>query len=241
MRRSRALVALGIVAGLLMGAPTPGATETNPYERGPAPTAASVASREGPLPYAQVRITGSTAIGFERGTVSYPDDTGTYAVVVAVPGLVWPESAVAWVGPYLASNGFVVMTLDPFSSLDGPTSRAAQLDAAVGWLTTASPHAVRSRVDADRIGFIGQGFGGAATVEAADDGPDASPRVAVDLGPVTLGPDFADHSGVEAGTLSWLKRHLDDDVRYDPFTCPSGDGASSGGTGVGVYPSTCAA
>ena len=122
MRRSRALAALGIVAGLLIGAPTPGAAETNPNERGPAPTAASVVEREGPLAYAQVEVVGSSAIGFARGTVWYPVEGGPYAVVVAVPGVVWPGSFLAWIGPYLASNGFVVMTLDPFSAFDGTAS-----------------------------------------------------------------------------------------------------------------------
>jgi hypothetical protein len=234
VRRSRALVALGIVAGLLMGAPTPGAAETNPYERGPAPTASSVVEREGPLAYAQVKVVGSSAIGFARGTVWYPVEGGPYAVVVAVPGVVWPGSFLAWIGPYLASNGFVVMTLDPFSAFDGTASRADQVGAAARWLTTAGPHAVRSRVDPGRLGAVGHGVAVGAVLDLAGDDAVAGLRATVDLGPAPLQHQFSDARGHEAATLSWLKRHLDDDARYEPYICPA-----ALGDGVAAHPTTC--
>lgn len=192
--RTRACSALAVVAlalGALVGSPSPGGAQTNPYQRGPAPTATSVIQQQGPFTYSRVSITGSSALGFNRGTVYYPNEVNTYGAIVAIPGFVSPESFIAWTGPYLASNGFVVMTLETFSGFDNPEARADQLNAAIRWLKTASPAAVRSRIDPNRIGAIGHSMGGGATLELARRNQTPGLEAIVPLQPWFLFPNFS--------------------------------------------------
>lgn len=193
-----ALVAVALCLGLSVTAPTTAGAQTNPYQRGPAPTAASVIQQRGPFAYSQVAITGSSALGFNRGTVYYPNEATTYAAVVAIPGFVSPESFIAWTGPYLASNGFVVMTLETFSGFDNPEARADQLNAAIRWLKTASPPAIRSRIDPNRIGAIGHSMGGGATLELARRNQTPGLKAIVPLQPWFLFPNF---SGVRVPSM----------------------------------------
>ena len=109
-----------------------------------------------------------------------------------------PESFVAWTGPFLASNGFVVMTLEPFSGFDNPESRATQLNAALNWLKGASPSAVRSRVDPNRLGAIGHSMGGGATLELARRNSQPNLKAIVPLQPWFLAPNF---SGVRVPSM----------------------------------------
>ncbi|HKY68487.1 MAG TPA: hypothetical protein VJM49_19030 [Acidimicrobiales bacterium] len=180
----RALAALALAAaGLLAGAVPSGADE-NPDARGPAPTEAALVAPRGPLAVRQTSVTGSSDLGFNRGTISYPaDGAQTYGGIVAMPGFVSPEAWIAWTGPYLASNGFVVMTLEPFSGFDDPGSLAAQIDAALDYLTDRSPSAVRSRLDPHRLGVVGQSTGATATAEVAVSGRQPDVRAIVRLQP----------------------------------------------------------
>jgi dienelactone hydrolase len=202
--RSRRLTALGgalaaatlAVTGLVAGSGPAGA-QTNPYERGPAPTASSITQQRGPFAIQQRTIQGSSSLGFNRGTVYYPTDTskGTFGAIAVSPGFVSAESFISWTGPFLASNGFVVVTLETFSWFDFPNSRADQLQAALDYIVSpASP--VDERIDRTRLGVMGHSMGGGGTLEAARDNP--ALQAAVPLQPWDTLVNF---SGVRVPTL----------------------------------------
>src|SRR5690349_10642984 len=132
----------------------------NPYERGPAPTTASIEALRGPFATATVTVPASGARGFGGGTIYYPTSTseGTFGAVAISPGFTATQSSVAWLGPRLASQGFVIITIDTLSRYDSPASRGDQLLAALDYLTTSS--SVRSRIDASRLGAMGHSMGG---------------------------------------------------------------------------------
>ncbi|MFI8320023.1 alpha/beta hydrolase family protein [Streptomyces sp. NPDC085529] len=164
--------ATSVAAGLaLLLAPGAGAATGNPYERGPAPTEASVEALRGPYAVAQTSVSSLAATGFGGGTVYYPTSTadGTFAAVAISPGFTATQSSVAWLGPRLASQGFVVFVIDTLTTLDQPDSRGRQLLAALDHLTQRSP--VRDRVDASRLGVMGHSMGGGGTLEAAKSRP----------------------------------------------------------------------
>ncbi|WP_197522904.1 poly(ethylene terephthalate) hydrolase family protein, partial [Actinokineospora pegani] len=77
--------------------------------------------------------------------------------------------SISWLGRRLASQGFVVFTIDTLSTLDQPDSRGRQLLSALDYLTTRS--SVRNRVDDTRLGVIGHSMGGGGTLEAARSRP----------------------------------------------------------------------
>jgi cutinase len=202
--RSRRLTALGgalaaaalAVTGLVISPGAAGA-QSNPYERGPAPTATSVTQQRGPFAIQQQRIQGSRSLGFNRGTVYYPTDTsqGTYGAIAVSPGFVSAESFISWTGPFLASNGFVVVTLETFGLFDFPDQRADQLQAALDYIVSpASP--VDERIDRTRLGVMGHSMGGGGTLEAARDNP--ALQAAVPLQPWDMLVNF---SGVRVPTL----------------------------------------
>ncbi|SEF57752.1 Dienelactone hydrolase [Thermomonospora echinospora] len=284
-RLRRWLVALPAAAVLAVGvtaAPNSYATADSSYQRGPAPTEASVRADRGPFQVARVNVPGA---GFGSGTIYYPTDTsqGTFGGVAVSPGFLSPEILIAWLGPRLASHGFVVITFTTNTPTDQPDSRGSQLLAALDYLTTQSPTAVRQRLDNTRLSVIGHSMGGGGALRAANDRPDL--QAAVPLGPYHTTKDWSGvrvptmiiggqydsiapndqhserfynsldsapekaylrvtgttHITVGTGTpgvgkyvLSWLKRFVDDDTRYDQFLCPTPSGPD-----VVEYHSTC--
>ncbi|CAM5603956.1 cutinase OS=Streptomyces glaucescens OX=1907 GN=SGLAU_30285 PE=3 SV=1 [Streptomyces glaucescens] len=98
------------------------------------------------------------------------------------PGFTAYESSIAWLGPRLASQGFVVFTIDTNTTMDQPDSRGDQLLAALDYLTQRS--SVRGRVDATRLGVMGHSMGGGGSLEAAKDRP--SLQAAIPLTPWNL-------------------------------------------------------
>ncbi|MFG2576208.1 ricin-type beta-trefoil lectin domain protein [Streptomyces sp. NPDC048481] len=152
----------------------------NPYERGPAPTVGSVAAQRGTFATAQVSVPPGN--GFNGGKIYYPTDTslGTWAAVAAVPGYTarWDAEG-AWMGPWLASFGFVVIGIDTNSPTDYDTARGTQLLAALDYLTQKSP--VRDRVDPNRLGVLGHSMGGGGAISAAERRP--SLKAALPLAP----------------------------------------------------------
>ncbi|MFF8414350.1 bis(hydroxyethyl) terephthalate hydrolase [Streptomyces omiyaensis] len=164
--------ATAAAAGLaLLLAPGAGAAAGNPYERGPAPTQASVEALRGPYAVAQTSVSSLAASGFGGGTIYYPTSTGdgTFGAVAISPGFTATQSSVAWLGPRLASQGFVVFVIDTLTTLDQPDSRGRQLLAALDHLTQRS--SVRDRIDASRLGVMGHSMGGGGTLEAAKSRP----------------------------------------------------------------------
>ncbi|WP_155884529.1 alpha/beta hydrolase family protein [Actinomadura flavalba] len=98
--------------------------------------------------------------------VRYPEQGG-FGGVAAVPGYNSAEKAVAWLGPRLASQGFVVITIATKGRSDQPTARGKQLLAALDYLTAKSPAAVRQRLDPQRLAVTGHSMGGGGSLYAA--------------------------------------------------------------------------
>lgn len=274
--RSRTLTGLlasaAATAGLLLTALAPGAQASaaaNPHERGPAPTNASIEASRGPYATSQTSVPSLVASGFGGGTIYYPTSTadGTFGAVVISPGFTAYQSSIAWLGPRLASQGFVVFTIDTNTTLDQPDSRGRQLLAALDYLTQRS--SVRTRVDATRLGVMGHSMGGGGSLEAAKsrtslkaaipltgwntdktwpelrtptlvvgaDGDSVAP-VATHSKPFYASlPDSLDKAYLELRgashftpntsnttiakySISWLKRFIDNDTRYEQFLCP---------------------
>lgn len=268
-RITTAAAALLTAVGVTVSAASAGAAAAdNPYERGPAPTEASIEASRGSYAVSQTSVS-SLVSGFGGGTIYYPTSTadGTFGGVAISPGYTARESSIAWLGPRLASQGFVVITIDTNTIYDQPASRGDQLLAALDYLTQRST--VRDRVDADRLAVVGHSMGGGGSLEAAKDRP--SLKAAVPLTPWNLDKSWPEvstptfivgaendtiapvgshaepfYAGLPASTpkaylelngathfapnlsnttiakysLSWLKRFVDDDVRYSQFLCP---------------------
>src|SRR3954468_10934875 len=140
--------------------------DDNPYQRGPDPTVASIAATYGPFATAQLTVPPGN--GFNGGYIYSPPDTslGTWAGVAIVPGYTALfANEEAWMGPRLASFGFVVIGIETLSRSDGADARATEALAALDYLTQSSP--VRSRVDPTRLAVMGHSAGGAGALTAA--------------------------------------------------------------------------
>ncbi|MEU4238497.1 dienelactone hydrolase family protein [Actinoplanes sp. NPDC026619] len=178
MNRLKALATLAAV--VLAVAPAQAAIAAdNPYQRGPAPTTAALDASQGPYAVSQSRVTGAS--GFGGGTVYYPTSTadGTFGGVAIAPGFTEYWSQISWLGPRIASHGFVVIGIDTLTTLDQPDQRGDELLAALNYLTTQSD--ARSRVDASRLAVAGHSMGGGGSLEASRDRP--SLQAAVPLAP----------------------------------------------------------
>jgi predicted dienelactone hydrolase len=288
MQRSRALsaiLAIFALAILQLVAPTRAIAADNPFERGPAPTSASVDATRGSFATSQTTVSRLSATGFGGGTIYYPTSTtaGTFGGVAIAPGFTATQSSISWLGPRLASQGFVVFTIDTNSTLDQPASRGNQLLAALDYLTGRS--SVRTRVDATRLAVMGHSMGGGGTLEAARSRPSLQaaipltgwnltknwsgnrvPTLVVGAQADTVAPvashsipfynslsatsekayvelagasHFAPNSPnttIARYSISWLKRFVDNDTRYEQFICGSGAGS---GLAISDYRSTC--
>ncbi|MFE4176263.1 alpha/beta hydrolase [Streptomyces sp. NPDC056909] len=285
-RSARITWSLAAATAGLFAALIPGAAEAadNPYERGPAPTVAGVEAPLGPYAVSQIRVARSSVRGFGGGTVYYPTSTadGTFGAVAVSPGFTGTQSSIAWYGPRLASQGFVVLTIDTITVLDQPAGRGRQLLAALDYLTGDS--AVKDRIDPGRLGVMGHSMGGGGSLEAAKsrtslkaaipltgwnldttwpevrtptlvvgaDGDTVAPVAGhsepfYESLPGTLDKAYlelrgADHrTPITANTtiakysVSWLKRFIDNDTRYERFLCPP----PVPGPAIAEYRDTC--
>lgn len=172
-----ALATAGIVAALPSSADT-----TNPFQRGPAPTLASIQATTGSFAVSKTTVAKSATGGkFGGGTIYFPTDTsqGTFGAVVITPGFTEKQSAISWLGPRLASQGFVIFTIDTNSTSDQPSTRATEMLAALDYLTQTS--SVKGEVDATRLGVSGHSMGGGGTLEATVKRP--SLKAAVPMAP----------------------------------------------------------
>jgi fermentation-respiration switch protein FrsA (DUF1100 family) len=160
----KTLVGAAIALGVLAGA-QPAVAADNPYQRGPDPTPASVAAVTGPFAIASVNVPRGN--GFGGGVIYYPTATnqGTFGGIAISPGLNGTWAGIAWLGPRLASQGFVVFGIETNNLNDSPTSRGTQLLAALDYLTQRS--SVRGRVDAGRLAVAGHSMGGGGALDAA--------------------------------------------------------------------------
>ncbi|MFB4320194.1 dienelactone hydrolase family protein [Actinomadura sp. 21ATH] len=184
MRRHlfKACAAVPVAALLAAGLTAPGAAAAaNPYERGPAPTEASVTAERGPFAIERIDVPPGSGAGFNRGTIYAPTDRseGTFGAIAVSPGFVSAQVWIDWYGPRLASQGFVVMTLETLSPTNLPDERAAQLLAAVDYVARES--AARDRVDPGRLAVMGHSMGGGGSLRAAELRP--SLQAAIPLAP----------------------------------------------------------
>ncbi|MFJ8919503.1 alpha/beta hydrolase family protein [Streptomyces sp. NPDC102415] len=270
----------GLVTALMPGAQA----ADNPYERGPAPSNASIEASRGSYATSQTTVSSLSVSGFGGGTIYYPTSTsdGTFGAVVISPGFTAYQSSIAWLGPRLASQGFVVFTIDTNTTADQPASRGDQLLAALDYLTGKS--SVRTRIDSSRLGVMGHSMGGGGTLEAAKDRPSLqaaipltgwntdktwpevkTPTLVIGADGDTVAP-VATHSEpfynslpssldkaylelrgathftpntsnttIAKYSISWLKRFIDNDTRYEQFLCP----LPSAGLTIAEYRGNC--
>ncbi|MEU4694690.1 alpha/beta hydrolase [Actinoplanes sp. NPDC023714] len=178
--------ALALTAGL--GATA--AQAANPYERGPAPTLSALQASRGPYAVSQTSVSRLAASGFGGGQIYYPTTTadGTFGAIAISPGFTAYWSSISWLGPRLASHGFVVIGIETLTTADQPSSRGDQLLAALDYLTRSS--SVRSRIDASRLAVAGHSMGGGGSLEAASDRP--SLQAAVPLAPWNLDKSWSE-------------------------------------------------
>ncbi len=203
------LAAAVAVAGVVAAQPAHAAA--NPYERGPAPTNSSIEALRGPYAVSETSVSSLAVTGFGGGTIYYPTSTadGTFGAVAISPGYTAYQSSISWLGPRLASQGFVVFTIDTNTTLDQPASRGDQLLAALDYLTQRS--SVRTRVDASRLGVMGHSMGGGGTLEASKDRP--SLKAAIGMTPWNLTKNWAGNRvptfiiGAEADTIAPVATH----------------------------------
>jgi dienelactone hydrolase len=122
--------------------------------------------------------------GFGGGVVYYPTAPGLYPVIAVSPGYTASWSSIDWIGPRLASWGFVVVGIETNTRLDPPSSRGQQLLAALNWAVSGSaPAAVRSRADGTRRGVAGHSMGGGGSLEALAMDTTGTVKAAVPLAP----------------------------------------------------------
>jgi predicted dienelactone hydrolase len=171
-----------LVAGGALAA-SPGAAQAadNPYERGPAPTVALLEASRGPFATASQTVSSLSVTGFGGGVIYYPTDTsqGTFGAIAISPGFTASWSSIDWLGPRVASHGFVVIGIETNTRLDQPDSRGRQLLAALDYLVERS--SVRGRIDGSRLAVAGHSMGGGGSLEAAALRP--SLQAAVPLAP----------------------------------------------------------
>ncbi|WP_455432696.1 bis(hydroxyethyl) terephthalate hydrolase [Streptosporangium soli] len=276
-------LALALVGGGIGVAPAAQASAENPYERGPAPSNSSIEASRGPFATSQTSVSRISVTGFGGGTIYYPTSTseGTFGAVAIAPGFTATQSSMAWMGPRLASQGFVVFTIDTNTTSDQPASRGRQLLAALDYLTQNS--SVRTRIDSSRLGVMGHSMGGGGTLEAAESRPSLQAAIpltawntnknfsSVRVPTLIVGaendsiasvithsipfysslPSTADKAYLELNgashfapnssnttiakySISWLKRFIDNDTRYEQFLCPAPSGSA-----ISDYRDTC--
>jgi alpha-beta hydrolase superfamily lysophospholipase len=177
--RLAAVVAAAVLTVGVAGVPNALAAE-NPYERGPDPTTALLEASRGPYATSQTSVS-SLVSGFGGGVIYYPTTTsdGTFGGIAISPGFTASWSSIDWLGPRIASHGFVVIGIETNTRLDQPDSRGQQLLAALDYLVNSS--SVRTRVDRTRLAVAGHSMGGGGSLEAASDRP--SLQAAIPLAP----------------------------------------------------------
>jgi hypothetical protein len=179
LRRTAVIAAASVAAGAIALASLPATAADNPSQRCPDPTVQSVAASRGTFATAQVTV--APGNGFNGGFIYYPTDTSQrYGGIAIVPGYTALfANEEAWMGPWLASFGFVVIGIETNSRNDYDVARGTQLLAALDYLTQSS--AVRDRVDASRLAVIGHSMGGGGAISAAERRPTL--KAAVPLAP----------------------------------------------------------
>jgi predicted dienelactone hydrolase len=168
--------------------------------RGPAPTQGSVASPNGPFTVGTIAV--PTSAGFGGGTIYYPsNNAGPFAVISIAPGFIEDQTAIANWGPRLASNGFVVITINTTNGFIQPDQRSQEQRQALTYVINQANNAsspISGKVDPNRKGVAGHSMGGGATLISAN--ADPSIRAAMPLAPWNGSANFPN---VRVPTLIW--------------------------------------
>ena len=265
--RSVALTLALVLAGLALVGTSPTVdAQSNPYQRGPNPTRAALMT-DGPYAVATASVW-PYIYGFGGGTIYYPTGTTeTFGGIAVSPGFTADSTSLAWFGRRLASHGFVVIVINTNSRFDFPDSRASQLQAAIDYLRTNSPAAVRARLDENRIAVAGHSMGGGASLRASErlpwlkasvpltpwhtdktfstsvpqliigaewdtiapvsshaipfynNLPSSTPKVYLELNNATHFAPNTTNATISLYAISWMKRWVDNDTRYNQFLC----------------------
>ncbi|MBX3625605.1 MAG: dienelactone hydrolase family protein [Rhizobacter sp.] len=155
-------------AALLVGAGLITAS-ASAVQIGPNPTKSSLEASRGPFSTSQFTV--SRPSGYGAGTVYYPTNAGAKVGAIAiVPGFLSYQNSINWWGPRLASHGFVVITIDTYTTGDQPDSRSRQQLAALDQVvalgnTSSSP--IYGKVDGSRTGVMGWSMGGGGSLISA--------------------------------------------------------------------------
>ena len=189
------LASLSLAVVAVVAQPTGVGAQTGEFRKGPDPTEASVRADRGPFATTTASVS-SLVAGFGGGTIHYPTTTtqGTFGAIAFAPGFTASSASYAWIGPRIASQGFVVFLINTDSRFDFPSSRATQLQNALNYLVNQSVAA--SRIDRNRLAVGGHSMGGGGSLIAADN--NASLQAAVPLQPWNSGTNF---SGVNVPTM----------------------------------------
>jgi len=280
-------MAVAAISGSVTSVIPAQAQAANPFQRGPNPTVSSVEASRGSFAISQTSVSNLSTPGFGAGTIYYPTSTGegTFGGVVIAPGFTATQSSIAWLGPRLASQGFVVFTIDTNGIFDQPSSRADQLLAAVDYLANTS--SVRTRVDRTRMSVMGHSMGGGGTMEAATDRqslqaaipltgwhttktfrtsvptlvvgaqndtvasvgshsepfyngiPSTTDKAYLELRGASHFTPNSSNTLIAKYSISWLKRFVDNDTRYEQFLCGAPHQADLAGLGISEYRDTC--
>jgi len=180
-RRSTKIVSTAALSFGLMAGAIAVALPASADEIGQAPTSSNITGN-GSFSTSSTSISPFVS-GFGGGVAYYPTATGRYPVVAISPGYTASWSSISWLGPRLASWGFVVVGIETNSRYDQPSSRGQQLLAALNWAVNSSPTAVRSRVDGSRRGVAGHSMGGGGTLEALSSDTSGLVKAGVPIAP----------------------------------------------------------
>src|SRR5215510_11152943 len=174
-----AVAALGVLATTLIAGAGGAGAQTNPFQRGPAPTNTTITATTGSFATAQITL--QSGNGFGGGTITYPTDTsqGTFGAVVFTPGFTLQARNYTWVGPRIASQGFVVLVMNTNSAFDSPQTRSTEQRSALSFLANSSQ--VANRIDKTRLAVSGHSMGGGGTLFSAQ--ADSTLQAAVPLMP----------------------------------------------------------
>ncbi|MFI7133458.1 discoidin domain-containing protein [Nonomuraea sp. NPDC050153] len=168
---------------------TMGGTTPPPGGTIPAPTIQSLEAATGPLVTAAYTVPNPS--GYRAGTITYPTAAGAYPGIVLMPGYQGTQQNLSWLGPRLASWGFVVLNVDTNTLSDSPDQRGTQIRAAGTQLVNlgnATGNPISGKVNGV-LGAAGHSMGGGGTMVALRD--DTRFRAGVPLAPYHPSGSFA--------------------------------------------------
>lgn len=191
-----------LALGLSLAASASQVLAASAYQKGPAPT---VASLEASGPFATATATLPTSSDYGNGSkVYYPTDrnAGSFGLLVLCPGFVSTAGLYSGVAQRIASHGFVVAVVSTKSLFDQPKPRGAQIIAvmkAVLAQNKTQAVAYAGQVDEQRVAFSGHSAGGSGTFYAAATNPQV--KALVGLMPGEPGTNFTPFADIRIPTL----------------------------------------